>query len=386
MKQRKTRRFLALLTALTMTASMVPAALAADEAAGGGAQPSIENFKKVRSYETFGDVDEKAWYFSDMRGAYEMGLINGSGEGKMNPGGTLTLAEAITLGCNVCHTYRGDDYTPGGSPWYQNAVDYAKKNYLIPSEGYSDYTVPAMRAEVARIFANSIFPADLARINHIAWIPDVGSNTIYRTQVYALYNAGVLAGSTGGSFRPGANITRAETAAIMNRLVDPSKRVKFSLTDGHAPGTAAESKEGAVRVYYDANAGWSVTPGEYKQGESDSLTLSHKDGGAQIEIRIDFKKAVKGTMEEMAANAAKQVTEQGYTLDSNPYTAWLHGLFGYTFEYHYGRDDGSTGYGEFSCVENSSCFVSVQVTYADNCANEVIDQMWNIYNSLDLPL
>ena len=402
MKQRKSVRFLALLTALMMTVSMTPFALAAEEStgeasaettsdaaegttAGEASQPGIGNFKKTRDYEAFGDVDENAWYFTDLRGAYEMGLISG-GNGKMNPTGNLTLAEAITLGCNVFHIYTADDYTPGGDPWYQNAIEYAKKNYIIPSDGYSDYTAAATRAVVARIFANSIFPAELARINRVAWIPDVNESTPYRTQIYALYNAGVLAGGSDGSFRPGDKITRAETAAIMNRLVDPEKRVKFSLTDSHAPGTAAESKDGAVRVYYNADAGWSVTPGEYKENESDSMTISHKDGAARLEVGVRSKSASDTDLQGLAAAAAQQIKAQGITLDSDPYSAWIHGMSGYTFEYQFKQEDGSTGNGEFCCVENSNCYVYMWITYLDSRTDEVDAQMWNIYNSIDVSL
>ena len=50
--------------------------------------------------------------------------------------------------------------------------------------------------------------------------------------VFYLYNQGVLTGSDAyGTFNPYSQITRAETAAILNRVLDTSKRKTFTLTD-----------------------------------------------------------------------------------------------------------------------------------------------------------
>ena len=62
------------------------------------------------------------------------------------------------------------------------------------------------------------------------------------------------------------------------------------------------------------------------------------------------------------------------------------GMFGYTFEYQFKQEDGSTGNGEFCCVENSNCYVYMWITYLDSRTDEVDAQMWNIYNSIDVSL
>ena len=95
--------------------------------------------------------------------------------------------------------------------------------YII---GYPDGTVQPggqiTRAEVATIFfrllTDDVRDANLKRINSYT---DVASNAWYNTAVSTLSSMGIIAGYPDGTFRPNANITRAEFAAIAARF-DPS--------------------------------------------------------------------------------------------------------------------------------------------------------------------
>lgn len=95
--------------------------------------------------------------------------------------------------------------------------------YII---GYPDGTVQPggqiTRAEVATIFfrllTDDVRDANLKRINSYT---DVASNAWYNTAVSTLSSMGIITGYPDGTFRPNANITRAEFAAIAARF-DPS--------------------------------------------------------------------------------------------------------------------------------------------------------------------
>lgn len=95
--------------------------------------------------------------------------------------------------------------------------------YII---GYPDGTVQPggqiTRAEVATIFfrllTDDVRDANLKRINSYT---DVASNAWYNTAVSTLSSMGIIAGYPDGTFRPNANITRAEFAAIAARF-DPN--------------------------------------------------------------------------------------------------------------------------------------------------------------------
>ena len=45
----------------------------------------------------FSDVSPSAWYANDVASVQQYGIINGTGNGKFSPNGTLTLAQAITM-------------------------------------------------------------------------------------------------------------------------------------------------------------------------------------------------------------------------------------------------------------------------------------------------
>ena len=95
--------------------------------------------------------------------------------------------------------------------------------YII---GYPDGTVQPggqiTRAEVATIFfrllTDDVRDANLKRINSYT---DVASNAWYNTAVSTLSSMGIIAGYPDGTFRPNANITRAEFVAIAARF-DPN--------------------------------------------------------------------------------------------------------------------------------------------------------------------
>lgn len=64
---------------------------------------------------------------------------------------------------------------------------------------------------------------------------DVPRGDWYNTAVSTLYNAGILAGYPDGTFRPAANITRAEYATLFSRFFDvlSADGVDFSDIEGH---------------------------------------------------------------------------------------------------------------------------------------------------------
>ena len=192
---------------------------------------SMSNFVKTRTYTPgmFADVDENQWYGYNQQkviaNAYEYGLMQGSGN-TFNPTGNMTIAEAITVAARVYHIYKGGNgvFTQG-STWYQVYVDYAITNNIIGAGTFSDYNKAATRAEMAYIFSNALPAVEFAAQNTVNALPDVSSSTPYYSAIIMLYKAGVVAGSdTQGTFSPANNITRAEAAAIISRVILPNVR------------------------------------------------------------------------------------------------------------------------------------------------------------------
>lgn len=196
---------------------------------------SMENFTQINSYNNgiYNDVKSTDWFYNDVRQAYNLDLMKGVGYCQFNPSGSMTFAEAITLAANIHKTYHEKAIIISGDHrnWYEPYVLYARENNIIDLNS-SDYNRKITRAELVHLFDNSIPNSELNQINNITNIPDIGENTPYRDVILKLYNAGIIRGTGDeGVFNPQTNISRAETAAILNRLVNKNNRIKFSLKD-----------------------------------------------------------------------------------------------------------------------------------------------------------
>ncbi|MCL1858471.1 MAG: S-layer homology domain-containing protein [Oscillospiraceae bacterium] len=196
--------------------------------------PGMANFVKIRTYTPgmFSDVNENSWYGFDkdkvVASAYEYGLMQGSGANTFKPTGNITIAEAVTVAARVHSIYTtGEEDFVQGSPWYKVYVDYAVANGIIKSNDFADYTKTATRAQMAYIFSRSVPESEFAALNTVNSLPDVNSGTPYYSSIIMLYKAGILAGNNdAGIFYPNNNITRAEAAAIISRVILPATRIK----------------------------------------------------------------------------------------------------------------------------------------------------------------
>jgi len=192
----------------------------------------MKNFVKVNTYTPgqFTDVSESAWYgFNQQKviaGAYEFGLMQGNSATIFGPLENYTIAQALAVASRINSIYMTGkaDFTQG-SPWYQVYVDYTLANGIIEASDFSDYGRPATRAEMAYILSRSLPQAEFAEKNSVISLPDVTGATPFSESIITLYKAGVLGGSDDkGTFHPGNNISRAEAAAIISRIVVPESR------------------------------------------------------------------------------------------------------------------------------------------------------------------
>lgn len=190
---------------------------------------AIANFSKRNIYSSglFPDVVAGSWYHDVLKQVWEFGLMVGKGNG-FDPTGNITVAEALVLACRVHNIYHGGDgvFTQQ-DPWYSVYVDYALANGIIKANDFSSYTVPANRAQMAYIFANTLPQTELQALKTVNSLPDVQNDDAYASAIFLLYQAGVLGGKDdAGSFYPNANISRAEVAAIICRMVLPAERLR----------------------------------------------------------------------------------------------------------------------------------------------------------------
>lgn len=196
------------------------------------------HFQKTEKYspDMFTDVSASAWYYSEVSNAYELGFINGKGNGLMSPDGEVTVAEAVTIASRVNAVYFGRskelESEQVSGEWYSKYFSYAEKYGLVQKGQYNSLTRPARRYEVALLFFNALPKEYFEKINDIDEIPDVKQGDEFFSQLITLYRAGVVLGSDDyGYFHPNASIKRCEIAAIVNRAALPENRLHGSLAE-----------------------------------------------------------------------------------------------------------------------------------------------------------
>ena len=149
---------------------------------------------------SFTDVPENQWYYEDVKGAVESGIINGKSETVFAPDDNLTYAEAIKLAACMHQLYTEGAVTlKNGNPWYSPYLEYCLDNAIITTDFFSRISNPdeyATRAGYMMIFANALPDEAFADINSIpdGSILDVKDNAPYAIYVYKMYRAGIVTG------------------------------------------------------------------------------------------------------------------------------------------------------------------------------------------------
>ena len=191
-------------------------------------------FTKTLSYAdgSFSDVKSTSWYAKEVASAYELGFMNGKGEGTFAPDGNVTVAEAITMASRVHAIYNGKEIAKTEGKWYDMYVQYALANGIIAEGQYTNFDRNIMRYEMAVMFADAMPASYFEAKNDVKAIPDVDKAEEYHDKLMMLYKAGVVMGSTEyGDFLATNSIKRSETAAIINRVALPENRLSKTLKE-----------------------------------------------------------------------------------------------------------------------------------------------------------
>lgn len=184
---------------------------------------------------SYSDVTQREWYTLWIDLAYNLGLMEGVGGNRFAPDRSMTVAEVLKLAACMESRATGDDFHRQmnvDEVWYRPYVNYCMASGIITSGEFDDLTRPITRAEMAKIFSATTLSKTMPTINSIdkvkAALPDVKPGDYAAGAIYGLYAKGVLTGSNSGLvFRPKANITRAEAAAVVSRMARAEERVSL---------------------------------------------------------------------------------------------------------------------------------------------------------------
>lgn len=179
------------------------------------------------------DIDNH-WARETIQALVNEGIIGGYADGTFRPNNNVTTAEFLKLAMETAGFK--SDYS--GKPWYQNLLDQALELGIIDGKIYSQPNEPITRKDMARVLValierNDSLKADLVppnqdydRFKYLLMDTHSLPQT-ERTAIYKLFEYGLTVGSTVNErvyYYPKSNLSRAEVATIMERLIDPKKR------------------------------------------------------------------------------------------------------------------------------------------------------------------
>ena len=176
----------------------------------------------------FTDMDYTHWGYYYIKDCVNSGIIKGTSDTTFSPDSTISVAEIITIAVRLA----GIKTVSSGENWYDGAVNAAVHSGIIKEGQFDSFTREASRAEVAGMLGVVKPESSYKAINNIYAIYDVNEMTPYCGEIYKLYRAGILTGSgNSAAFKPYENITRAETAALVARLLDEGQRRNFTIVE-----------------------------------------------------------------------------------------------------------------------------------------------------------
>lgn len=177
------------------------------------------------SAKTFSDVSSDHWAYTVIDNVSNAGLMIGQGSGKFVPDQALTQAEFLAVLYNIAGQYDKNDEGKNEnteSIWYTQALHWAEDIGLIERDAKTpDSTIT--REEMGRIlyeFLNHYFKGDFVYDDHDPGFADAAafSTKANRDKVAILVNNGFLSGKANSHFDPRGTLTRAEAAAIADRI------------------------------------------------------------------------------------------------------------------------------------------------------------------------
>ena len=181
---------------------------------------------------SFLDVPEGMWYSDSVNACVELGLFNGIAPGKFAPDDTMTRAMLVTVLWRLDgeqSPLKAADFTDvSAKQWYAQAVAWASENGIVNGVGNGrfDPDGTVTREQIATILHRyAVFKGvETGNVGDLSQYPDRKDVSTYARTALAWANgAGLINGvKTGGQvlLQPKGNATRAQVATILIRYLE----------------------------------------------------------------------------------------------------------------------------------------------------------------------
>lgn len=179
---------------------------------GQGGQPNQNGSQATVG--SFKDVPQNSWFASAVQYVTSNSLMNGTSTTAFSPSANMSRGMLMT----VLARYAGES-TEGGTVWYEKGMNWAK------NKGISDGSAPnrnITREQLAAMLYRYAGEPDGAA--DLSAYTDAGSVSAYAEKaVQWCVKNGILTGKTSSTLAPKATATRAECAAMLQRLASLTK-------------------------------------------------------------------------------------------------------------------------------------------------------------------
>ena len=188
-------------------------------------QPNSENQGTNSTSQTFSDVSANHWASSDISYLVENKIISGMGDGSFKPEKSITRAEflkILAVAFPITSTEDAGQFEDvNKNDWYYQYVIKASEAGVVSGDGRNFRPNDAISRQDAAVMLYRV----LANLNVELTEGDSSATDSADISSYALkavnslYGAGIINGMGDGTFMPKNNITRAQAAAIVARVL-----------------------------------------------------------------------------------------------------------------------------------------------------------------------
>ena len=268
----------------------------------------------VRAYDiSFSDVPESSWFYEDVMTLSESGVVSGYPDGTYRPTKKVTTGESlkmILLAAGYPEPERAESH------WARGYLNFAiDQGFLVRYQDITDLDVNMTRGMLAKLAANALGLSDPGTYGTFT-----DTDSVY---VEALYAAGIVGGYPDGTYRPDASVSRAEIAAIVNRIyqsldpvipTDPDQDpAEITLRTTEQMIDFIKQKEG-----FQEKAAWDYA--QYSIGYGSACTKDeYPNGITEAQADILLREMLQGFEEKLD----KFLQENYITLRDNQYDALI---------------------------------------------------------------
>ena len=171
----------------------------------------------------FTDVPGSAWYYDAVKFVYDYDLMDGVGNNKFNPDGTLTRAMIAQVLYNLegaSGAYPSVFTDVADSAWYAKAVNWAAASGIVEGKGNNkfDPNAPITRQEMAAILYRyaALKGYDVSKVDSLNGYTDASKVASWAKEAmgWAVENY-VINGKGASRLDPTGTATRAQVAQIL---------------------------------------------------------------------------------------------------------------------------------------------------------------------------